>query len=79
MKVFKSNDGEVYLTREEIPVIHRSDNSEEINELEAQIALNEAKYQELQQKVNSQYNYLNKIKEERRNLNNGQRKMMGYY
>lgn len=71
MKVFKSNDGEVYLTREEIPVIGKSDNSEEINELEVQIALNEAKCQELEQKLNTQYNYLNKLREERKNLNNG--------
>lgn len=70
MKVFKSSDGEIYLTREEIPVIHRSDNSEEINELNTQIALNEAKCLELEQKLNTQYNYLNKLREERKNLNN---------
>lgn len=65
MKVFKSNDGEVYLTREEIPVIDRHDNSELINELEAKIALNEAKYKELRQKQEDQYDYLTKLKRER--------------
>ena len=70
MKVFKSNDGEVYLTRWEIPVIHRSDNSEEISELEAQIALNEAKCKELKQKLNTQLSYLNRLREERNHLSN---------
>jgi hypothetical protein len=71
MKVFRDDDGNIYLTREEIPVIHRSDNSEEIKELSTQIDINEAKYKELQQKTTSQYNYLSKLKLEREHLNNG--------
>lgn len=70
MKVYKSDDGEIYLTKKEIPEIHRSDNSEEINEMQSLITVNEAKYKELIEKQQAQYRLLNNLKDDLKVLNN---------